>query len=133
MAITVLIETSIGELVDKITILELKAKYLKNENQLRNVEKELTILSSRLTELKLLSDELVAAKLELGAVNESLWHIEDQIRVKEKSKAFDDEFIQLARSVYIQNDKRAKIKRTINDLTGSNLTEEKSYADYGAH
>ena len=123
------IEISTGELVDKITILELKLKNIKNdEEKLRNVKNEYDILTKSLNETNITSESELYKKL--FEVNKKLWNIEDDIRIKEKKKEFDEEFIELARSVYFTNDIRAKLKREIDVVTGSNIINEKSYEDY---
>src|SRR5438105_3326664 len=118
-----------GELIDKITILEIKAARLKNPVALANVNKELSLLSSR-AEPAMSSPELPALKKQLTQVNETLWEIEDNIREKEAAQEFDAGFIALARSVYQRNDERAAIKRKINTMLASDLVEEKSYHRY---
>lgn len=126
----VLIPTSVGELVDKITILELKALHLRDAIKLENVKKELKLLESKLTELGIQNVRFEELRQGLGAVNSQLWVIEDQIRDQERKGLFGDDFIKLARSVYKKNDDRARIKREINELLGSELIEEKSYQHY---
>jgi len=123
-------EISVGELIDKITILQLKNKYIKNEKKLKNVRKELEILCKTRDEKVPSSPQLDSLTQQLYDVNQQLWDIEDDCRDKERNKEFDDEFIQVTRSVYITNDKRCALKREINNLLGSNLIEEKSYAAY---
>jgi hypothetical protein len=121
------IEVSVGEIVDKLTILTLKKKYITNETQLENIQKEYLYL------LDIVFMELNVSKRdfnELLAINEELWHIEDDIREKERKGEFDDVFIELARAVYITNDERAVAKRHINEAYGSEFVEEKSYAKY---
>ena len=118
---------SIGELVDKITILEIKKNKLQN-SKLKNVLKELSYLRELIEKHKIdITDDLF---FQLKEVNLSLWNIEDQIRIKEKNKEFDNTFIELARSVYFKNDKRAEIKKSINRLSNSEITEEKFYSEY---
>ena len=118
---------SIGELVDKITILEIKKDKLQN-SKLKNVLKELSYLRELIEKHKIdITDDLF---FQLKEVNLSLWNIEDQIRIKEKNKEFDNTFIELARSVYFKNDKRAEIKKSINQLFNSEIIEEKFYSDY---
>ena len=118
---------SIGELIDKITILEIKKNKLQN-SKLENVLKELSFLRELIKKHKVdITDDLFC---QLKEVNLSLWNIEDQIRIKEKNKEFDNTFIELARSVYFKNDKRAEIKKSINHLFNSEITEEKFYSDY---
>lgn len=121
---------SVGELIDKITILQIKNKFIKNNDQLKNINNELSILEPLLKKNKLNTPEINQLLSELYKVNMELWEIEDKIREKERKSDFKDEFITLARSVYITNDKRAKIKKNINLISGSQLIEEKSYAKY---
>ena len=118
---------SIGELVDKITILEIKKNKFQN-SKLENVLKELSFLRKLMAKHQIeITDNLFT---QLKEINLTLWNIEDQIRIKEKNKEFDNIFIELARSVYFKNDKRAEIKKRINQLSNSEITEEKSYAEY---
>lgn len=121
------IPVSIGELIDKITILEIKLEHLQSE-ALQNVERELGLLREVLSA----TDLTVAPELwnDLATINRSLWRIEDDIRELERRGSFDAEFIALARSVYQQNDRRAAIKKEINTTYGSSLVEEKAYQDY---
>ena len=125
-----IIQISWGELFDKITILQIKLDNLQSESALRNVRTEYKSLHSIYT--KVFRDDTEANKLlaDLKEINQKLWNTEDKIRIKEKGKSFDNEFIELARSVYIQNDLRSDIKRKINILFRSELIEEKSYAGY---
>ncbi|MDB4336058.1 DUF6165 family protein [Synechococcus sp. AH-603-M21] len=118
---------SLGELIDKITILQIKTKHLKG-NALYNVQQELTTLQETLSTLDLQVDPALIQRLE--SVNTDLWNIEDQIRNHERNKDFNKSFIALARSVYRKNDLRSKIKKEINCNYGSTLTEEKSYQSY---
>jgi len=121
------IEVSIGEIVDKLTILALKKKYINNQLKLENIQKEYSyLLDIVFNDLKISLTDYD----ELLHINQLLWGIEDDIRVKEKNKEFDNKFIELARLVYITNDKRADIKRQINEKYGSEFKEEKSYAKY---
>ncbi len=125
------IKISPGELLDKITILELKLLKISDQAKLDNIMSEFDSLNPFVDQLleefkKPLKDKY----LHLSEVNGKLWDIEDKIRVKEKNKKFDEEFIELARSVYIQNDKRSVIKKYINLMTNSDLVEEKSYEEY---
>ena len=118
---------SIGELIDKITILEIKKNKLQN-SKLENVLKELTYLRRLMEKNKIeINDDLFT---QLKEINLRLWDIEDQIRIKEKNKEFDNTFIELARSVYFKNDKRAELKKIINRLSNSEITEEKFYSKY---
>ena len=119
-----------GELIDKITILEIKSERIRDAAKLANVRVELDLLNETWHADSASRGDIAAERAELRRVNEALWDIEDRIRVKEKAKAFDAEFIELARSVYIRNDERAEVKRAINTKLGSTLVEEKSYADY---
>ena len=119
-----------GELFDTITILQIKLDNLTLKNALENVEQELKKLQSIFTQYCPKTMETTQLEGELRQINQQLWDIEDQIRGKERNNSFDDEFIQLARSVYITNDERSRIKRKINDMFGSELVEEKSYAEY---
>ena len=121
---------SVGELIDKITILQLKMKFIKNKKQLNNVSNELETLKPLLRENNLETPKINELFAELYEINLKLWKIEDKIREKERQSDFNDEFISLARSVYYTNDKRADIKKKINLLSGSELIEEKSYAKY---
>ena len=119
---------SVGELVDKITILRIKSKHIKEAAKLQNIRKELTALEGVCGKHGIdLSHRLVD---ELEAVNQELWIIEDDIRDKERAKIFDEGFISLARAVYVTNDKRFKAKSAINAHFGSAFHEEKSYKEY---
>ena len=124
------VEISIGEFFDKITILEIKKERISNAGKLININKELDGLNNLLTELSFSRDEVVQEVSELRKINEALWEIEDDIREKESQKAFDERFVELARAVYITNDKRSDIKRGINLKLGSDFVEEKSYEEY---
>ena len=119
-----------GELIDKITILEIKSERIRDAGKLANVRVELDLLNETWDANPASRTDIAAERAQLRRVNEALWDIEDRIRLKEKAKAFDAEFIELARSVYIRNDERATIKRAINTKLGSMLVEEKSYEDY---
>ena len=122
-----LVPISVGELLDKISILEIKAEAISDPAKLANVMRELAALDAvRRREVAALP-ELAALFAELQAVNRRLWRIEDDIRAIERAGQFDDRFIELARSVYRCNDERAVVKRRINELTGSEIVEEKSY------
>jgi hypothetical protein len=126
------VPVSYGELIDKITILEIKAAQISEPSKLVNVRAELDLLNATWDGDDASRADIADARARLKSVNEDLWDIEDRIRLKEKAQAFDVEFIELARSVYFRNDERAKIKRDINLALGSQLVEEKSYKDYGA-
>ena len=124
------VEVSVGELLDKITILEIKSERIEDEAKLANVRRELDILSRTWAGSPLSAHDLGDRLARLKQVNEALLDIEDQIRRKERDRQFDDEFVALARSVYQRNDERAALKREINVLVGSELVEEKSYVEY---
>ena len=122
------IKVSLGELADKISILLIKREKFKNRDKLDNVQKELDLLCPVLETTALpMQSELFAR---LKTVNEALWKIEDDIRLKEAKQAFDADFIRLARSVYFKNDERSRIKREINEQFESDLIEEKEYSSY---
>jgi hypothetical protein len=126
----VFVPTSFGELIDKITILRIKSERIENGEKLQNILNELKLLEEIRVESIPSSIEIQDEFVQLKKTNETLWDIEDHIRAKESRKEFDGEFIQLARSVYIENDRRAAIKRRINQKLGSSILEEKSYTDY---
>lgn len=119
-----------GELIDKITILEIKAARLSSPAAVANVRKELGLLAAQADPALRSSAELPVLKQRLFEINQALWEIEDRIREKEARQQFDAEFVELARSVYKSNDQRAGIKRQINTMLASDLTEEKSYPTY---
>ena len=123
---------SYGELIDKITILEIKSRRITEEAKLANVRNELDLLNATWANHAASQTDIGAERARLFAVNELLWDIEDKIRLKERAQAFDHEFIELARAVYFRNDERAAFKREINLKLGSQLVEEKSYQDYRA-
>ena len=127
-----LVPVSYGELLDKIAILQIKSERITDPGKLANVRKELSALERTWMAHPAAVQDIAALRARLKAVNERLWVIEDDIRIKEKAQAFDDEFIRLARSVYVQNDERARIKKDINLALGSAYVEEKSYQDYRA-
>jgi hypothetical protein len=121
------IEVSVGEIVDKLSILRLKTQYITDLMKLKNIRKEYEYLYDIVfNELKIEQDDFN----ELVFINDMLWTIEDKIRVKEHKEEFDDEFIHLARHVYVTNDHRAEVKKQINTKYGSEFVEEKSYAKY---
>ena len=126
----ILVPVSLGELIDKITILEIKSERISDPAKLANVRLEL----EQLNQVSALDEELLSniadLRVNLKAVNSDLWEIEDRIRIKESLAEFDQEFIELARSVYFRNDDRAAFKRSISVQQGYDLVEEKSYADY---
>lgn len=123
----VTVPVSIGELLDKITILEIKAERIADAAKRANVETELALLRERRDGLGL-DAGIAAVVAELGAVNRRLWDVEDRLRALEHASDFGAEFVTLARSVYRENDHRAELKRRINQLSGSALVEEKSYS-----
>jgi len=125
------VEISTGELLDKISILEIKLLNIKDKEKIKNVYKELQTLNPYFQDL--LDEYGLKIKnlyIKLSNINKALWDIEDAIREKEASEEFDEEFVELARGVYITNDQRAAVKKEINLLTKSELVEEKSYSDY---
>ena len=125
------IEVSIGELVDKLSILEIKLLNIKDSHKSSNVYKELETLNPYFQDL--LDEYGINMKnlyTKISKINKTLWDIEDHIREKEAKQEFDKEFVELARGVYITNDQRAAVKKEINLLTKSELVEEKSYKDY---
>jgi len=124
------VSVSAGECLDKITILEIKAAQIKDEAKLVNINHELKILQDICAATLPKEIDISAEMAELKSVNEALWEIEDDIRDKEFAGEFDQRFIKLARSVYVTNDKRAALKRVLNEKLGSELVEEKSYSDY---
>tara|TARA_B110000014_G_C19915473_1_gene473688 strand:+ start:197 stop:592 length:396 start_codon:yes stop_codon:yes gene_type:complete len=119
-----------GELVDKITILEIKKEFIKDDNKLKNINHEYDLLMQIYSEQISKTKGVTELKNKLKEINLELWKIEDDIRDCEREKSFTDIFIELARSVYFTNDKRSQIKLEINLLMNSNLVEEKSYKDY---
>ena len=123
----ILAEISVGELIDKITILEIKKEKISNKEKLIEVEKELASLSKTLKNSINDENKILGFKRDLKNINLKLWDIEDGKRSAEKNNRFDDKFIQLARNVYKFNDERAKIKLEINNALGSNIKEVKSY------
>ena len=126
----ILVEVAPGELIDKITILQIKTERIDNADKVKNVRIELEVLETARDTVIPSSAELDRLTAELKSVNEALWEIEDDIRDCERVKDFGPKFIELARSVYRTNDRRAAAKREINELLGSKIIEEKSYADY---
>jgi hypothetical protein len=127
---SVSVEISYGELIDKITILEIKERQVAEPARRRNVMQELTLLKDRRLASLPEDPRLDELQAQLRDVNQRLWEIEDRLREKERDKAFDPEFIELARSVYRTNDVRSRIKRQINDMFASGVVEEKLYEEY---
>ena len=130
MAVEIKVPISPGELVDKITILEIKSARMSDAAKLANVRTELTLLQDTWRTSAYASHDISSQWAALRAINEKLWDIEDDIRDMERSRTFDKEFIQLARAVYVTNDERAAVNRDINTKLGSKIVEEKSYAKY---
>ncbi len=121
---------STGEVLDKITILEIKSERISDAGKLENIHNELSQLQPLVAGPPFDSDELKVLIAELKSINEELWVIEDDIREQERESNFGEVFIALARAVYVTNDRRADVKKRINLATGSDLVEEKSYEDY---
>ncbi|BET68712.1 DUF6165 family protein [Opitutales bacterium ASA1] len=126
----ILVPVSFGELLDKISILEIKSAHIRDAAKLANVSRELDALRTTWAADSASKVDVSALYAALKQVNERLWVIEDDIRMKEKAQAFDAEFVRLARSVYFENDERARLKRELNVALGSKFVEEKSYQDY---
>ncbi len=132
MADVIKVPVSFGEVLDKITILEIKSERIKDPEKVKNVRLELDELSATWNDA--VSDQAAISDLrtQLKSVNEALWEIEDDIRDQEAAQDFGPKFIELARAVYVTNDKRAQIKKDVNLALGSRFVEEKSYQDYTA-
>ncbi|MFV2059420.1 MAG: DUF6165 family protein [Gammaproteobacteria bacterium] len=124
------VDISFGELLDKITILQIKSERISDAAKLQNIHHEMELLQSIWEKSEEVKIDIKFEIYELKAINEKLWDIEDDIRDKELKKEFDKDFIELARAVYVTNDKRADFKRKINVKLNSELVEEKSYAQY---
>jgi len=127
---TLIVEISAGEFLDKLTILKIKTERIQDTAQLRNINYELDVYRQAWVASPLSGKDVSPQLKALKDINENLWDIEDRIRELEAKQKFDDEFVQLARSVYKANDKRAAIKRELNGILGSKMIEEKSYTDY---
>jgi hypothetical protein len=123
----ILAPISVGELIDKITILKIKSNLITDIDKLKNIEKELQALEKIKDELNLDLNSVESLQSKLYSVNLELWHIENYKRASEKDQNFGDGFINAARQVYLKNDLRASIKKNINELVGSSIIEEKSY------
>jgi hypothetical protein len=130
MTTEIRVPVSPGELIDKITILQIKSERMTDPAKVANVRIELDLLQTTWRESDFAKHDIQAEWNALRAINEKLWVVEDDLRDKERSKTFDQEFIELARAVYFTNDERAAIKRQINQKLGSKIVEEKSYAKY---
>ena len=126
----VLIPISPGELLDKITILQIKAERIADPVKVANVKTELEMLSKVWSDAVEVDAEIITLTAELKAVNEALWEIEDDIRDEERNMRFNERFIELARAVYVTNDERANAKKKVNLHLNSTIVEEKSYQDY---
>jgi hypothetical protein len=126
-----IVKTSPGEFLDKLTILEIKAERIRDPEKLAHVRRELALLRDTWHASPLAAADVGKRVRELRALNETLWDAEDRLREKEREGIFDEEFVRLARSVYRTNDRRAAVKRELNLALGSDLVEQKSYPDYG--
>jgi hypothetical protein len=126
----ILVPISPGELLDKITILRIKAARMRDATKVANVKHELALLEKTWRDSGAAAVDLDTGEADLTRVNEKLWVIEDEIRDEERARRFGDKFIELARAVYVTNDERAAIKKRINTLLGSTIVEEKSYQQY---
>jgi len=126
----ILTEISAGELLDKLSILEIKLNKIKNPALLQEIKKDYNIVKVTKNKNINSSNEINVLYADLKKINEQLWEIEDKIRLCEKNSDFKDKFIQLARDVYLKNDKRSKIKLEINKILGSNIQEVKQYTQY---
>ena len=124
------VPVSPGEVLDKITILEIKSERISDPDKVANVRRELELLSTTWKESVVQDETINRIHAELKEINEALWEIEDDIRDKERAREFDQRFIDLARSVYVTNDQRANAKKELNIYLGSEIVEEKSYQDY---
>lgn len=127
---SIVVPISFGELVDKITILEIKSERIQDEKKLHNIRAELGALREIFSSQEAVPPDVQELKNELRKINEMLWDIEDRIRCCERHKELGQDFIKLARSVYITNDRRSLVKRRINEIAHSTIIEEKSYQHY---
>jgi hypothetical protein len=119
-----------GELLDKLTILDIKSERIEDEGKLANVALEKKLLEKVWQDSGLETEEVIRLRAQLKTINEKLWEIEDAIRDEERARRFEDRFIELARAVYVTNDQRSLVKKAINLALGSKIVEEKSYSDY---
>jgi transcriptional regulator of nitric oxide reductase len=124
------VPVSPGEVLDKITILEIKSERISDPAKVANVRRELELLRASWKQAVTDDETVKRIHAELKTINEALWEIEDDIRDKERAREFDERFIELARSVYVTNDQRANAKKELNLYLGSEIIEEKSYQDY---
>lgn len=129
-AVSIFAEVSIGELLDKITILQIKSERFTDQEKLHNVQEELNSLNDTLASTISLPAEALTLIQELKETNEKMWEVEDDIRAKERDQEFDNTFITLARNVYLHNSRRSALKYALNKLLGSRLIEEKTYTTY---
>src|SRR5687768_13930061 len=130
MSIDIHVPISPGELIDKITILQIKAERMTDAAKVANVRTELNLLESTWRAGAYAATDVAAQWAELKRINEKLWVVEDEIRDRARAAAFDQEFVELARAVYVTNNERGAVKREINTKLGSRIVEEKSYKDY---
>ena len=130
MSTDILVPISPGELIDKITILQIKSERMSDAVKLANVRTELSLLENTWQGSGHPTESIAADWAALKSINEKLWVIEDDLRDLERARTFDARFIELARAVYVTNDERARVKRSINTKLGSRIVEEKSYAAY---
>jgi hypothetical protein len=130
MTAEIKVPISPGELIDKITILQIKSERMTHPAKVANVRTELALLEGTWRDSAFSTSDIEEQSARLRGINEKLWDVEDRIRDKERERAFDQEFIELARAVYVTNDERAAVKREINTMLGSKIVEEKSYAKY---
>jgi hypothetical protein len=130
MSTPIHVPVSPGELIDKMTILQIKSARITEPTKIANVRNELTLLESTWRDSPFSTSDVDLEWASLRRINEKLWDIEDRLREKERLRTFDQEFIDLARAVYFTNDERAAVKREINTKLGSTIVEEKSYAKY---
>jgi len=126
----ILSEISVGELLDKMSILEIKLEKIKNEESRKEIDREYQMLKELQKSKIEMTDEIETLFKDIKKVNSNLWSIEDKLRICEKNKDFSQDFIELARSVYFNNDKRSKIKSKMNKISGSNIKEIKQYVNY---
>ena len=126
----ILSEISVGELLDKMSILEIKLEKIKNEESRKKIDQEYQMLKELQKSKIEMTNEIETLFKNIKKVNSNLWNIEDKIRICEKNKDFSQDFIELARSVYFNNDKRSKIKSEMNKISGSNIKEIKQYVNY---
>jgi|TARA_B100001079_G_scaffold257714_1_gene255322 adenine C2-methylase RlmN of 23S rRNA A2503 and tRNA A37 len=126
----ILSEISVGELLDKMSILEIKLEKIKNEESRKEIDREYQMLKELQKSKIEMTNEIETLFKDIKKVNSNLWNIEDKLRICEKNKDFSQDFIELARSVYFNNDKRSKIKSEMNKISGSNIKEIKQYVNY---